>query len=236
MADMFSDDTIVPAEVDENPVVWSTSKHFHKTFVKAGGYSLEFDINADPHYDSNGLGRIHKKDAPSSLCLSVPFTKHPDYGLNGMENKCGFSICPAVKKENGEWIFASEEDVSYQLAESKTGEKDCLVAFDCTFANGKKARFACSVDENGVTLQAQAEEETGICLPIFSFDGEAYTKITEKEGKIFVEYDGWTCEYETDCLQNLHEDFANRNGIYKGYIASGAQRSQVKIKIYKSEK
>jgi len=237
MADMFSNDSIVPLEFDDSPMVWSTSKHFHKTFARAGGYSLEFDINADPHYDANGLGRIHKGNAPSSICLSMPFPAKPEYSLGGFENPCAFSICPAIKDEQGEWYCGAEYDVSYTLTDSRVGKEDCLVAFDCIFANGNKVRFVCSVHQNGVVIQAEGgmNQEVGICLPIFSFDGETYTRISERDNKIFVEYDGWVCAYETDGFRCLEFDVANRNGIYKRYLASGIGRTQIHIKIHKLE-
>lgn len=235
LADMFSDDSIVPAAFDDRPMVWSTSKHFHKTFVRAGGYSLELDTNADSHYDASGLGRIHRKGAPETICLSMPFAKEPNYGLNDFKNQSSFSICPAIKDENGVWLYGSEPGVSYILADSEIGEESARVVFDCVFANGKKTSFFCSVDKNGVVVQAAGEnnQEIGICLPVFFFDGETQTNIQEQDNKILVEYDGWVCEYEADNIQYLNSDVANRNGIYKCYITSGMQKAQAKMKIYK---
>lgn len=237
LADMFSDDSIVPAMLDDNPMVWSTSKHFHKTFVRAGGYSLEFDTNADPKYDASGLGRIHKKGAPETICLSMPFAKAPNYGLNSFENQTSFSICPAIKDENGAWCYGTDCNVSYTLVNSEIEKENSRVVFDCVFANGQKVRFVCLVDENGVIVQAEGEnnQDIGICLPVFLFDGEAHTKIKEQGNKILVEYDGWVCEYQADTMQHLNADVANRNGIYKCYITSGIQKAEVKIKIYKGE-
>lgn len=233
-ASLMCDNSITACEFDESPMIWSTSEYFHKTFVRAGGYSLEFDTNADPHYDASGLGRIHKQGAPSMVCISMPFSKEPNYMLNDFENKSSFSICPTVKGENGEWLYGSESNVSYTLTDSEHDEENSSVAFDCVFENEKKAKFFCLVDKNGVVVKAEGEsdQEMGICLPIFTFDGENNTKITEEDGKIFVEYDGWICEYETENLAYLHTDYANRNGFYKGYMASGKGIVSVRIRIY----
>lgn len=233
-ASLICDDSIVPSEFDDGAMVWSTSKHFHKTFVRAGEYSLEFDTNANPEHDSNGLGRVHKKGAVGTICLSIPFSKAPIYELNGFENKSSFSICPAIKDEKGEWLYGSEVGVSYTLTDSIVEEERACVVFDCLFKNGKKAKFICSVDKKGVIVQAEGEcaEDIGICLPIFTFDGETYTKITEKDNAILVEYGGWICEYETDKITDLHTDYANRNGVYKGYMAGGKNKANVTIKIY----
>ena len=233
-ASLICDDSIVPSALDESPMVWSTTKHFHKTFARACDYSLEFDTNADPFYDANGLGRVHKKGAPSAICLSTPFAKTPNYALNGIENKTSFSICPAVKDENGEWILGSESDTSYRLTESTFGNESCDAAFDCLFANGAQGKFSCSVSEKGidVTFTAEDKQEVGVCLPVFYFDGEGYAKITEQDGKIFVEYEGWVCEYEAKNICNLNQEAANRNGIYKCYVATALQQAKVRIKIY----
>ena len=157
IASLFCDDSITPISLEQGPMVWSTSKYFHKTFARAGGYSLEFDTNGDPHYDASGLGRVHKKDAPSTICLSVPFAREPIYGLNGFENKSSFSICPAIKDENGAWKYGSAPNVSYTLTNSEDGEENARVVFDCLFEKGKKTGFCCSVDKNGVVVQAQGE-------------------------------------------------------------------------------
>lgn len=234
VASLFCDETIAAIDRTETAIVWRTSDAFHKTFVKAGEYSLEFDTNADLCYDANGLGRIHKKGAPSTICLSLPFAKQPNYALNGFENQWSFSICPAIKDERGEWLFASEESVSYSLTDNTLDNENCCVVFECVFTNGKKAAFKCKVNKNGVSVQAKGAtgEEIGVCLPIFSFDGEAYTKITEKNGVVFIEYDGWICEYKSERINYLDAEVANRNGIYKCYMATAVTKAEVQIRIY----
>lgn len=236
LAVINTDDSIEPSEFIQSPMIWSTSEHFHKTFVRAGGYFLEFDTNADPHYDANGLGRIHKENAPSTLCLSTPFAKEPNFGLNGFENKSSFSVCPAIKDENGAYIFGSECGVSYDLTKSRAQKEDCFVSYDCVFENGKKVNFSCNVNKNGVSVRAEGNEneEIAVCLPVFCFDGEVYTNITALKNKILVEYDGWICEYSADNLTFLNQSVANRNGIYKCFLALGCKIAEVKIKLYKA--
>ncbi len=236
MANMFGDESIMPSAFDCSPMVWSASKHFHKTFARAGGYSVEFDTNADTHYDASGLGRVHKKDAPSVICLSVPCPENESkYNHGDYVNKTPFSICPAIKGENGEWLVGASADCVWTLTKSEANEEEARVELVCDFGEKGKATFACNVSENGVLVEAKgnANEQIGICLPAFFFDGEAYAKITENDGKLCVSYDGWVCEYQAENIENLQTEFANRNGVYKGYITSGMQKVQVKIKIYK---
>jgi hypothetical protein len=231
---LFCDDTIMPLNADEEGMVWHTSKHFHKTFVKCAGYSLEFDTNADHNYDANGLGRIHKAGASGAICLSAPFAKTPNYKTNGYENKSSFSICPAIKNTQGEWLYASDSAVVYTLTFENTKENMVQVGFTCKFADGRKVEFICTIDEKGVLVcvNGEKEQEIGICLPIFMFDGEKYAKMTEAAGKILVAYDGWICEYQAEDIQNLNVDVVNRNGAYKCYLANGMGETAVRIKIY----
>lgn len=228
------DDSIIPTETDESAIVWSTSRHFHKTFARAGGYFLEFDTNADPHYDASGLGRIHKAAAPSAICLSMPFAKKPSYSIGNYENKTPFSICPAVMDDSGVWRFSAEPDVRWIIVDRKCEKENVNVTFDCALGGGESIMFSCFADENGVSLSASADESqrVGIALPVFHFDGESYTKITEGKGRISIEYDGWICEYEAENITSLETEYANRNGIYKGYIACGIGKTSVKVKIY----
>ncbi|MBQ8658923.1 MAG: hypothetical protein IJ506_07280 [Clostridia bacterium] len=235
-ASLFCDDAITSLETDFSPMIWSTSKYFHKTFVRAGEYSLEFEMNASAYLDANGLGRIQKKGAPSAICISVPFPFSQEgchYSTGDYKNECNFSVCPSIKKEDG-WIFGAGVSTKYTLGFGEIGSKDAQINFNCSFENGEKLCFLCSVDEDGVLLKAQGNvnEEVGIALPIFAFDGKNHTKINESNNRIIVEYEGWSCEYSAQNISNLQKEFANRNGIYKGYIATGKGKVSVRIKIY----
>ena len=66
------DETIKAVAENDTPVALETSNYFHAVFLRVGEYSLQFDLNANPNYDAHGLGRVHKKGAPSTICLSVP--------------------------------------------------------------------------------------------------------------------------------------------------------------------
>ncbi len=251
VASLFCDDSILPIEESETPIIWNTSKYFHKTFVKTEEYSLEFDTNAEAHYDGSGLGRIHRKGAPSSICLSVPFTKSPEYycgnWVNSTEitippagrqvNSAQFSICPAVRGENGEWLYGADSQTKYNLAKMNVENDETKVVFECILVDGTEVKFSSSVNEAGVFVEVLTEQdkEIGIALPAFDFDGEVHTKISTTENKIQVEYDGWVCEYSSQSITDLKEYFANRNGIYKGYVATGKGKVGVSIKIYPAQ-
>jgi len=237
MASLFCDDSIAPSEFDESSMIWSTSKYFHKTFARAGGYSLEFDTDADEHYDANGLGRIHKKGAPSAICLSVPFPKELGYDIGKYSNKTGFSICPTVKDENGQWQFGADIQTQYSLIKNIISQDQVELTFKCIFLSEIEVYFNCLVNKNGVFIEVRSEtdKEVGLAFPVLYFDGERQAEIIKKDGALCVNYDGWVCEYETPHLEDLKTDFANRNGIYKGYMAIGTSSVKVRVAIYPLE-
>ena len=234
LASLMCDDSISPVELDETPMVWNTSKHFHKTFVKAGGYSLQFGLNENLGLEANGLGRVHKKGAPSAICLSMPcplITGYLGFGDYHIEN--GFSICPSIKKGT-EWLIGAGQDVHYELRDSECGKDFAKVILDCVFDSGERIEFDCSVNKNGVRLETKSNgtEEIGIAFPVFHFDGEKCTKITKNKDKILVEYDGWVCEYTVPNVEDLRTEYVNRNGVYKAYLTSGKDTVGISIKIY----
>lgn len=101
---LLCDDSIpTVAAPDHETVAFQTSFHFHKLFLKSGGYALEFDTNADPHYDANGLGRVHREGAPSTICLSCPCPATPNYTVD-VEQSFAFSMCSAIREKTvGIW-------------------------------------------------------------------------------------------------------------------------------------
>ncbi|MBO5223367.1 MAG: hypothetical protein J6C23_02490 [Clostridia bacterium] len=232
VASLFCNDNILPEEREEKPLVWTTTEHFHKTFAKTKEYFLEFDTNADMHYDASGLGRIHKKGAESTICLSVPFpsSQHPNYFIGKDRIQPAFSICPAIKKPDG-WILASDSSVKYGLRMAQTDDNCARVGFDCAF-DSETVGFDCSVSNDCVILQAKGHGEIGIALPVFDFDGETRTQISAQDNKVYVKYGGWICEYEANSICSMGTEVANRNGIYKCYMATGNKNVTVKIRIY----
>ena len=186
-AQMFCDESIAPVNPDEAPMIWSTSKHFHKTFAKAGGYSLEFDTNADPHYDASGLGRVHREEAPSAICLSCPCPAKPAYAVN-IEKPIALSLCSAIC-EDGEWMLGAEHH--YEITDCSTTEKCAMTSLNCCFPNGKTLRESYEVDGSGVTVCVEGEGTVGFVLPAFYFDGETHTVITADDHSLSVAYDGY---------------------------------------------
>ncbi|MBE6644960.1 MAG: hypothetical protein E7612_06250 [Ruminococcaceae bacterium] len=229
---LMCDDSIDAEEVaDNSSAVFKTSEFFHKFFLKSGGYMLEFDTNADPHYDASGLGRVHKQDAPSTICLSVPCPKSPNYKLD-IEDNVALSLCVGVEKE-GKLFFALDESVEYEVASSYAKENEAGAELRCDFGKNLYVTAKYTVNHDGVKIEAVGEGRIAFLLPAFHFDGETYTQILCDGNTLTVKYDGWCCRYiASSAIFALDKMAANRNGYYKAFYISAENKIQVKIEIF----
>jgi hypothetical protein len=229
-ANLVCDPTILPSEEEKSATVWQTSWNFHKVFAKAGGYFLEFDTDADPHYDASGLGRLHRKDAPSALCLSAPCPDHPTYTID-LDDTVQLSLCPGVKI-NGEWVFATHPEEHYELLCLDKTEDTARVKFTCSFSNGAQVTTAYAVDAAGVFIENEGEGELTYLLPAFAFDGETRPEIESTASALTVRYEGWECSYTTNgTICDTGKMAANRNGHYRCFYAEGKDSLWVKVEL-----
>lgn len=222
------DDTIAAADSESTaPVAAETSEHFHKVFLKYGGYALEFDTNADPGYDACGLGRVHRRGAPSALCLSVPCPSKPKYVVDLAPR--GLSICPGVYRD-GEWHFATE--VPWTC--SALSEAQASVSFACVPYSEAAVESDYSLSEDGVRIAVRGDGTVGCMLPAFCFDGETSPVIAAEAQSLTVSYRGWVCRYETDGeIVDLGYKAANRHGHYRAFAAAGEDEIAVTVRILK---
>ena len=219
-------------EPDILPFAVQTTEHFHKLFIKAGGYGLEFDLDGDPHYDASGLGRVHRADAPSAICLSVPCPGEPSITVD-IEKPTALSLCPGVVEEEST-RFATDPDCTYEVVATSTDESSAYAILSTAFADGREILSEYSVDGSGVSIKLSGEGNIAFMLPVFHFDGESYTEIKAEERELSVLYGGWICRTSTDS-RILETDIigANRNGHYKEYFVSGENTVNIKIEIIK---
>lgn len=230
---LVCDDSIPElCEPDETPAVFETTEHFHKIFLKAGGYGVEFDTNGDPHYDASGLGRVHKVGAPSAICMSLPCPSEPNYRIS-IKNSEPLSFCPAVM-HNGEWIFATGADTSYELLSLSTDENAAYANISCHFFNNQTVSAKYKVNEDGVKIEVSGDGDIAYMLPAFCFDGTDYTEISSSDNGVYVTYKGWRCSIETDGkIVETDTTSQNRSGYYKKFFAAAEKTLTVNIKITK---
>ena len=235
VAYMICDDSIPTVYVpDHDSVIFESSEYFHKLFLKSGGYSLEFDKNADTHYDANGLGRVHLEGAPSAICLSCPCPRDPIYTVN-IKNRTPLSLCSAVRTNNG-WLFGAEESAKYDVLYTVADNDRVSAVVMCKFADDRVVKEHYTVNETGVSIKIEGDGEIGYALPAFCQDGETSSMIIVNEHSLTVSYDGWICSYTTNgTILDLDMIVANRNGHYHAFLASRQNSLNVKIEITKSK-
>jgi hypothetical protein len=228
---LMCDDSIPTAPApDHEPTAFMTSYHFHKLFLKSGGYSVEYDLNGDPHYDASGLGRVHREGAPSAICISCPCPARPVYTLD-IETPFAFSMCSAIRDKDG-WRLGAEECEKHEALSTKTDKDSASATVICRFDDDRSVKEHYTVNENGVSIKVEGDGEIGYSLPAFCFDGEISPKITVGEHSLTVSYDGWTCKYTTSgTIIDLNKIAANRNGHYRTFIAKAENTLDVKVEI-----
>ena len=230
---LICDDTLsyTPME-DLTPTVAATSAHFHKLFVKSNGYGLEFDLGADTHYDANGLGRIHRSGAPSTIALSCPCPAEPNYTVD--IDPMAFSACSAIKTNAG-WCFGAEPETRYEVVKTSVEAASASATLLCRFASGASLTEHYTASANGIGITIEGEGEIGFTLPALCFDGENAPRIEADMHRLCVHYEGWVCRYTTNGkVLNTGKIAANRNGHYRVYLASGYGKVDVQIEIFKA--
>lgn len=234
LAYIMADDTIEEAAcpaINKN-YICETSSYFHKVMCKYHDYFLEIDTKADGKYDASGLGRVHKRNVPSALALSIPFSQNPNYAID-IENSSGFSICAGIKTENG-YEYTCDSGTEYKLIEKNVGEDAVKVKFECKTSNALVLYKTFILSEEGVEMHVEADREVLIAFPIFLFDGKEYTQIEVSEDSACVKYQGYECIYSTNgVLSDGGRIYANRNGHYRAFVTMNKNHVFLKMKMYK---
>jgi hypothetical protein len=216
LAYLVADDTIVPGEAiaDKGGFVAETGEDFHKVFLNAAGYFAEIDCNADIRYDAGGLGRVHKKNCDSRVCLSVPFPcDRPNYKLE-TPNKHPLSICCFKNTDEG-IICSAQEGVKHTLTAKTQNETWCRAVFDCHLNEERLFTEEYMVSGAGVDIAFSGAD--GILLPVFCFDGAKKTEILAEKDQIVIQYNGSYCKYIFNGEPEEYGIFFNRNGRYRAY-------------------
>ena len=218
---------------DHDPCVAFTSSQFSKLFLKCGGYGLEFDLYADPHYDANGLGRLQRENAPSCICMSCPCPQDPEYTVD-IEEPFALSLS-SVLPDHGEWILGSGKGCTYTVIDTESGSDRVSATLVCRFDEERFTEETYTVSEEGVLAEVKGTGEIGLALPALAFDGEKHTEIIKGESSLTIRYEGWICRYTTSgTITDINRTAANRNGHYKMFVAFAQNSLKVKIEILPS--
>jgi len=232
LAYIFSEEkTESCADVGEGEnYICEASQHFNKLFCRFNEYFIEIDTKANPHYDSSGVGRIHKKDAPGALCLSAPFTATPAY-CTDIKNPTNYSITGIVKN-NDAFVFGSDTDVAHNVIEKRIDAECAFIKIECKKEDKHLFYKSCIISDTGVEIIVEGENKVGITFPVFAFDGKEETDIISDEKRVEVSYKNSTCVFESESpLEDMNMRLANRNGHYKAFAVFGISKVSLRISM-----
>ena len=234
VAYLFADDTIAAIDQPREASVTFTSEHFHKCFMEAGDYFLEFELFSYEKYDEDGLGRIHKKGAPSTICLSDSMTATPNFKL---DHPRAASMAPGYER-GGETVFALSHIATYRPYATSAENGAATVRMLSEFSDETVLSHDYSVAKDGVEITVKEATHTGaeprFSFLVFDFDGETNTEIKIEDSGVTVVYDGWKCTYKTSGrIVDTGEYAENRNGRYRLFYAAAKEELRLHIAIEK---
>ena len=229
LAYLFADESIPLAPDEPRTAAFTMSPAFHRTLLHAGGYTAQFDVAPDTHYDGPGLGRVQRRGAPPMLCLSVPFTKKPRYTID-VKNETPFAILPGWKRADGSWAYAYGPD--YAVTRTAAGDGRASATLSVSRKGLSALTWENDLSAGGLETVVSGADELALTLPVLCFDGE--TRVEAKAGakSLALTFNGWTCRWETDgAIVDTGKTYANRNGHYRRFEARGRKRLAVKISL-----
>lgn len=233
LAYRFCDETVTPSTcpaADDSSHIFVTSDAFRKAFCKSGPYFLEAELCSDPHYDASGIGRIHRRGAPSVICLSVPASVTPNYKTE-RSNPLPLSICCGALT-NGKWEYSSEPGGKHLVKSHDSSRHQANLSLCCELPSGKTLQEDIFVTKDGIHIVLRGDGNICMLLPAFIFDGKTSTLIECTQNMLRISYKGWNCLYETSgTIQDQACICGNRNGNYKLYRAEALNELHIHIQI-----
>ncbi len=236
VAYLLSDDSIPAAEPDyRTGESWKSSDDFHKLFLRAGEYCIEYDYDAFVKYDVSGLGRLHRKNAPAAICISTPGPAKPSYVVNAKKVKA-FSITPEIL-HNGKWLSSTAGNVIHKVIKHSAEGETASAQIDCRWQNGAEVKSFYFLDKNGLQITLEGNGDIALMLPAFSFDGTEKTEITNSGNILSIKYKNWVCRYKLDdgVIKKISGMGYNRNGHYQLFRATGKNRLKISVSITPAE-
>lgn len=238
VAYLVCDDSILVGELDDQTGdTWQTSEHFHKLFLRAGNYFAEYDYKADYHYDASGLGRLHHKGAPSTICLSTPGSDTPRYAVNA-EDASPFAICPEIQKANGTWLPGTIREVEHKVTQRSAQGTSALAEVTCLWPDKREVKSSYRLSEKGLQINLSGQGTIGLMLPAFQFDGTEKCAIENSGTTLTVKYRNWVCRYQLErgeIIRDTGKIGYNRNGHYKLFRAEGKNVLTVRVAIFSTD-
>ena len=235
----FADDSISPSKKKEPASTFVPEAPWHRIFMKAGGYSVQFDLDAQKEYDSEGIGCFQKAGEPPTIGLSSPCPP-------GVKRK----EAPAMGEMSGgepHLRLSSATGINYTLDIMNEGGLAIAPLWDKYLIRKARKRkvilsdgnasWSCRLSRKGLMMTLRGEGLQTITIPVLTYDG-GHTVCPElSDGRLAFSRDGACCEWKTNGkIVDTGKDYANRDGHLRRYDASAKGRLKVRGIIYSSKK
>ncbi|MCQ2428446.1 MAG: hypothetical protein MJ137_08645 [Clostridia bacterium] len=218
LASLLSDGEDV-SEFEKEPYIAATSEDFHKIFLNNGKIFAEIETNADFNYDVNGIGRVHFKNAPPALVLSVPCPLPGGRYRTEESDGVPLSICPVTMSVEGPEL-CSLKGTKYDMSEMREGREQMFLSFETMSPKGNEFFESVLLNEDRFEYTVGGDGKCGAAVPVFLSDGKESSEIIVSDRKITVSYCGYSAVYETDGIfVDTGLSGANRNGKYGFFCA-----------------
>lgn len=219
--------------------VFSTSDDFHKIFANNNGYSVQIDTNADNHYDSTGLGRVHKVNTPSELILSMPFSLHPKFLLGEHEQTQGRALGVGWN-EDGKEVYLAEQKMLKSATLHVISENEKNVSFSVTYYIEQGIIIETYIlNKDGVYITCESDfTNLFYHIPVLIDNGKEKMAISiTPKGLVnslndFEYHSKWSKKYEFVLEDN---NLFNRSGQYRSLKVYG-NKKQISLQLSIMEK
>ena len=211
----FADDSISPSSHREKRSTFVTSPDFHRIIMNAGGYTVQFDWDAQGEYDSSGIGRVQNKGAPPTVAIAYPCpsVRKPNYKLD-LENDGPLAIAPSWDK--------------FEIVSAGKGK--------VVMTDGKGSVWISRLSRRGLSMTLKGEGKQVLALPAMVFDGENEYSPTLDRNVLQNTMEGWNFRCSSNgTISDTGKIHASRNGHLRRYEASHDRRLKVRLKIFRHQ-
>jgi len=208
LAYLFADDSIEPSTKPEPASTYVTTEGFHRIMMNAGGYTVQFDLDAQNDYDSNGIGRFQKSGASPVVALSTPCPAATELHINtDIPNVGPLAIAPLWEK--------------YVVVLAKPGR--------VVLSDGKDALWDVRLSKKGLHMVLTGNGKQTISIPALEFDGETYTQIecsnSVRGSELSVTFgDSQVCYRSNAAIRHCVGTYVSRSGHMRRYDLSADRK------------
>jgi len=209
--------------------IFKTTDDFHKVFANNKNYFIEIDYNSDLHYEGSGLGRIHKKDIPVELALSMPFSSNPKYRLGDYKQEKTLALGIGWYEKEKEVYLANQTFIKnahvHTICENKR-----KVKFQVTYylKQGEIVETY-TINRKGVHVKSECDfAKVFYHIPILINNGKDTTiqKYRYNGFKNYLLDYVYEVNWDNKLSCTLKNEYIyNRSGIYKSLIVNGISKN-----------